>query len=130
IPGYLYLAIAAVCVAVWATVDSVYVNRGFLWAAVLLAVVGAYQIVSGWNLDVDEQDALGAATRELGIPVGHASAHMGGRGVLSRPTGRILVSWGETPPAQRGLVLVDGVDGRIIEHFVEPNPEDWSGLGD
>jgi hypothetical protein len=128
IPGYLYLGIAAVCVAVWATVASVYVNRGFLWAAILLAVMGAYQIASGWNLDVDEQDALVAATRELDITVGHASAQLGWRGLLSRPTWRILVYSSENPPAQRGLVLVDGVDGRIVEHFVEPNPEDWTSL--
>src|SRR5215475_10099176 len=62
IPGYLYLALAAGCVAVWALVDdSPYVNAGFLFAAVLLAVVGTYSIVSGWNLDVDERDALVAA---------------------------------------------------------------------
>ncbi len=129
IPGYLYLGIAAVVAGVWATVDSVYVNGGFLGAAVLLAAVGVYQIVSGWNLNIDEQDALVAASRELGIPVGHASAQLGWRGLLSRPTWRILLYSSENPPAQRGLVLVDGVDGRIVEHFVEANPEDWSDLG-
>jgi hypothetical protein len=25
-------------------------------------------------------------------------------------------------------VLVDGVDGEIVQHFVEDNPEDWSEL--
>ena len=25
-------------------------------------------------------------------------------------------------------MLVDGVDGEIVEHFVEDNPEDWSEL--
>lgn len=129
VPGYLYLAIAAACVAVWALVDdSPYVNGGFLLAAVLLAVVGAYHLVSGWNLDVDEQDALVAATRAVGFPVGHASAQMGWQGLLSRPTWRILLYSAENPPLHRGLVLVDGVDGDIIEHFVEDNPEDWSDL--
>jgi hypothetical protein len=126
IPGYLYLGIAAACVALWATVDSVYVNDGFLGAAALLAAVGAYQIASGWNLDVDEQDALVAASRRLDFPIGHASAQMGWRGLLSRPTWRILIYSSENPPRQRGLVLVDGVDGSIVEHFVEDNPEDWS----
>jgi hypothetical protein len=129
IPGYLYLAVAAACVAVWAVVDdSPYVNDGFLLAAVLLAVVGVYQLVSGWNLDVDEQDALVAASRTVGFPVGHASAQMGWRGLLSRPTWRILLYSAENPPTKRGLVLVDGVDGEIVEHFVEDNPEDWSDL--
>lgn len=130
IPGYLYLATAAVCVAVWVAVDSPYVNRGFLLAAALLVVVGGYQIVAGWNLNVDERDALVAATRQVGFPVGHASAQLGWRGLLSRPTWRILLYSADTPPAQRGLVLVDGVDGSVIEHFVEANPEDWSEYDD
>ena len=87
IPGYLYLATAAACVAVWLLVDdSPYVNGGFLFAVVLLAIVGAYQLVTAWSLDVDEQDALVAASRTVGSPVGHASAQMGWRGRLSRPT--------------------------------------------
>jgi hypothetical protein len=127
VPGYLYLGIAAILVVVWLVVDdSIYVNGGLLFAAVLLAVFGAYSLISGWNLDVDEQDALVAATRAVGFPVGHASAQMGWRGLLSRPTWRILLYSTENPPARRGLVLVDGVDGEIIEHFVEDNPEDWS----
>jgi hypothetical protein len=129
-PGYLYLALAAGCVAVWALVDdSPYVNGGYLLAAVLLAVIGTYSIVSGWNLDVDERDALVAATRAVGFPVGHASAQMGWRGLLSRPTWRILLYSAENPPRSRGLVLVDGVDGEIIQHFVEDNPEDWEEPG-
>ena len=129
VPGYLYLATAAVCVAVWALVDdSPYVNDGFLFAAVLLGIVGVYQLVSGWNLDVDEQDALVAASRTVGFPIGHASAQMGWRGLLSRPTWRILLYSAENPPTRRGLVLVDGVDGAVIQHFVEDNPEDWSDL--
>lgn len=128
VPGYLYLGIAAACLALWATVDSVYVNDGFVGAAALLAAVGAYQLLSGWNLNVDEQDALVAASRAVDFPVGHASAQMGWRGLRSRPTWRILLYSSENPPERRGLVLVDGVDGSIVEHFVEDNPEDWSEL--
>ena len=129
VPGYLYLATAAACVALWVLVDdSPYVNDGFLFAAVLLGIIGVYQLVSGWNLDVDEQDALVAASRTVGFPVGHASAQMGWRGLLSRPTWRILLYSAENPPTRRGLVLVDGVDGEVIQHFVEDNPEDWSDL--
>jgi hypothetical protein len=131
VPGYLYLGVAALCVVVWAVADdSPYVNGGLLLAAALLAVIGAYQLASGWNLDVDEQDALVAATRAVGFPVGHASAQMGWRGLRSRPTWRILLYSAENPPARRGLVLVDGVDGQIVEQFVEDNPEDWSDLKD
>jgi hypothetical protein len=53
---------------------------------------------------------------------------MGWRGLLSRPTWRVLVYSADDPPEKRGLVLVDGVDGSIVEWLVEDNPEDWSAL--
>jgi hypothetical protein len=130
IPGYLYLMLAAALVATWAVSgsDGVLVNGGFLGAAALLVVFGAYHLISGFNLDVDERDALVAASREVGFAVGHASAQLGWRGLRSRPTWRILLYSAEDPPATRGLVLVDGVDGQIVAHFTEDNPEDWSDL--
>jgi hypothetical protein len=127
VPGYLYLGIAVVLAAIvllWN--DSDYVNIGYLGAAIVLGAVGIYSIVSGWNLDIDERDALVAAIAEVGFPVGHASAQMGWRGLLSRPTWRVLVYSADEPPTRRGFVLVDGVDGSIVESFVEDNPEDWS----
>jgi hypothetical protein len=69
-----------------------------------------------------------AATKTVGFPVGHASAQMGWRGLRSKPTWRILVYSSEEPPTKRGLVLVDGVNGEVLEHFVEDNPEDWTDL--
>ncbi len=131
IPGYLYLMVAAACVAAWALTgsgDGVLVNGGFLFAGVLLALFGAYHLVAGWDLDVDERDALVAASRAVGFAVGHASAQLGWRGIRSRPTWRILLYSTEDPPQTRGLVLVDGVDGEIVAHFTEDNPEDWSDL--
>lgn len=127
IPGVLYLAVAAICVGLWAVAgDSVLVNDGFLAAAVALAAFGAYCLSAGWHLAVDATDALVQASRQVGFPVGHASASLGWRGLRSRPTWRILLYSAEEPPARRGLVLVDGVDGQVLEHFVEDNPEDWS----
>jgi len=128
IPGYLYIIAAVGCATVWATADSPYVNDGFLFAAVLLAFFGLYHQVAGWSLKFDEQEALAAAGAEVGFPIGHASAQLGWRGLLSRPTWRILLYSADEPPAKRGLVLVDGVDGSIVEHFVEDNPEDWTDL--
>jgi hypothetical protein len=131
IPGYLYLMIAAVLVLIWAATgqgDGVLVNGGFLGAAILLALLGGYHLLAGYDLDVDERDALVAASRTVGFPVGHASAQLGWRGLRSRPTWRILLYSAEDPPATRGLVLVDGVDGEIVAHFTEDNPEDWSDL--
>lgn len=131
IPGYLYLALGVACIAAWALTgqgEGVLVNGGFLGAGVLLILIGAYHLVAGWDLDVDERDALVAATRQVGFAVGHASAQLGWRGLRSRPTWRILLYSAEEPPKTRGLVLVDGVDGEIVAHFTEDNPEDWSDL--
>ena len=128
IPGAIYLAIAAVCVAVWAAAggDAVLVNDGVLVAAVALAAFGAYSISAGWPLGTDATEALVEATRQVGFPVGHASASLSWRGLRSRPTWRILVYSAEEPPRSRGLVMVDAVDGTVLQHFVEENPEDWS----
>jgi hypothetical protein len=130
IPGYLYLLMGAGCVVLWIASgdEAVYVNGGFLFAGILLLATGGYHLLAGWDLDIDERDALVAATREVGFAVGHASAQLGWRGLRSRPTWRILLYSAEEPPLKRGLVLVDGVDGEIIAHFVEDNPEDWSEL--
>jgi hypothetical protein len=131
IPAVLYWVIAAICLVVWAATrdsDPVLVNDGFFGAAIGLTIAGIYSFVTGWNLDVDERDALVVATRQVGFPVGHASAQMGWRGVLSRPTWRILLYSAENPPQRRGLVLIDGVDGEVVEWFVEDNPEDWDEL--
>jgi hypothetical protein len=110
--------------------DSVLVNPGSLGAGGILAFAGVYHLVSGCNLDVDARAALVAATSAVGFPVGHASAQMGWRGVLSRPTWRILLYSAEMPPAQRGFVMVDGVDGQVLDYFTEENPEDWTDLVD
>ena len=131
VPGYLYLAARRGVhrdAGPSPGPDAVLVNGGFLGAGVLLVLLGAYHLVAGWNLDVDERDALVAATRQVGFAVGHASAQLGWRGLRSRPTWRILLYSAEEPPLTRGLVLVDGVDGEIVAHFVEDNPEDWSDL--
>lgn len=131
VPGYLYLMVAVVCLVLWlVTLGSqpVLVNGGMLAAAVGLALMGGYQLLAGWNLDVDERDALVTASRTVGFPVGHASAQLGWRGLRSRPTWRILLYSADEPPTRRGLVLVDGVDGEVVTWFVEDNPEDWSKL--
>ena len=128
IPGTIYLATAAACLALWATRadGGILVNDGLLFAAVLLAAIGAFHLAAGWHLRVRETDALVAASRQVGFPVGHASAQLGWRGLRSRPTWRILLYSAEDPPSRRGLVLVDGIDGTVVAHFVEDNPEDWS----
>ncbi len=129
VPGLLYLGVATACFAAWALrrdAEPVLVNSGFLAVAVALLLVGAYHLAAAWPLTVRDTEALVAAAGQVGFPVGHASAQLGWRGLRSRPTWRILLYSGEDPPRHRGLVLVDGVDGAVLSHFVEDNPEDWS----
>jgi hypothetical protein len=123
-PGAIYLVVAAVCVVAWfVATDSPIVNGGLLVAAAVLAVVGVFSITSGWRMTVDEKDALVAAQQALGFPVGHASAQQVWRGLRSRPTWRVLCYSAEDPPVRRGLVLVDAVDGTVVEQLSEDNPE-------
>jgi hypothetical protein len=127
-PGVLYLVVAALCLVLWIARggdDAVLVNGGFLLAAVLLAATGVMSLTSGWRMHVDEKDALVAASKKVGFPVGHASAQLAWRGLRSRPTWRILCYSAEEPPRRRAFVLVDAVDGRIVEQVVEDNPETW-----
>ena len=111
---------------VWRGSDAVLVNNGMYFAAAILVVVGIYSWISGYDTAVDEQDALVAAIKHIGFPVGHASAQMGWRGLLSRPMWKILLYSAEEPPLNRGFVMVDAVDGSILEDLIESNPEDWS----
>ena len=128
IPGLLYIGVAIACVALWATAgdDAVLVNDGLLWCAIGLTLFGVYCIVAGQRLRTDETDALVAATRAVGFPVGHALAQLGWRGLRSIPTWRILLFSAEEPPATRGFVLVDAVSGEVLDKIVEDNPEDWT----
>jgi hypothetical protein len=130
IPAVLYALLGLACVVAWwaAGDDAVLVNGGVLAAGIGLLLFAAYCWQAGFHLAVDERDALVEASRAVGFPVGHASAQLGWRGVRSRPTWRILLYSAEEPPRTRGLVLVDGVDGEVLEHFTEANPEDWSTL--
>lgn len=124
IPGYIYLALAAASLAVrLGFPDAAVVNDGWILGAVILLVVGVITITSGWQMHVDEKEALVKAQQAVGFPVGHASAQQVWRGFRSRPTWRVLCYSAEDPPIERGLVLIDAVDGSIVEQLVESNPE-------
>ena len=129
VPAVLYVIIGVAAVLAWVvTRDSrpVLINGGLLGGGIGLILFGLYSYQAGFDLKVDERDALVAATRTVGVPVGHASAQLGWRGLRSKPTWRILLYSNEEPPTKRGLVLVDGIRGDVLQHFVEDNPEDWS----
>jgi hypothetical protein len=123
-PGVIYLVVAALCVLVYvAWPDSPIVNGGWLLAAGILTLTAIISITSGWRMHVDETEALVASQRAVGFAVGHASAQQVWRGLRSRPTWRVLCYSAEDPPTQRGLVLVDAIDGSVVQYFVEANPE-------
>ena len=133
IPAVIYAMLAAASAGAWLVSDggsSVVVNDGFLLGAVLLGAVALVSATSGWRMTVDEKDALVRATANVGFVVGHASAQQVWRGLRSRPTWRIFCYSAEEPPLQRGLVLVDAVDGRVVEVLVEANPESAAPSGD
>jgi hypothetical protein len=123
--GAMYGAVALACFAGYAATS----NGGVLAAAILLAAIALYHVVAGWNLDVDQTEALVVATRTVGFPVGHASAQLAWRGLRSRPAWRILLYSADEPPSMRGLVELDGVDGHVMGEYTELNPEDWSQYG-
>lgn len=126
IPAVIYLVIAAGCFGLWVTQgdgDSALVSDGFLGTAVLLGAVGLFSLSASWRMTVDEKLALVHATRAVGFAVGHASAQQVWRGFRSRPTWRVMCYSAQEPPLQRGLVLIDAIDARIVECLVESNPE-------
>mgnify|MGYP000867266741 CR=1 FL=1 len=129
IAAALYAGAGALALVLWVlrrNDNPVLVNAGVAWAGVALLVLALWHAAAAWKLNVDQTDALIAATRHVGFPVGHASAQLGWRGLRSRPTWNVLVYSNDEPPSTRGLVRVDGVNGNVVEHFVEENPEDWS----
>jgi hypothetical protein len=127
-PGIAYLILAVLLGVLVATHPGrrVLVNEGFLIVAIVLGLIAVYHFAAAWPLAVRDTEALLAAAAKVDFPVGHASAQLGWRGLRSRPTWRILLYSGEDPPAKRGLVLVDAVDGHVLDQLVEDNPEDWS----
>lgn len=126
IPGVMYAVLAVMCVVIWIisdSRDSAIINNGLLFAAIVLAVMSVITITSGWRMTINESEALVIATRTAGFAVGHASAQQVWRGFRSKPTWRIFCYSTQDPPLQQALVLIDAVDGLVVECLVENNPE-------
>ncbi|HHC08045.1 MAG TPA: hypothetical protein ENK55_04950 [Actinobacteria bacterium] len=119
--GLVYLAAAGA--AAVAVVGSG-LPTSMWWTTVgLLAAIGIFHLVTGRDLEVRERRALEIANRAVDFPVGHASAQLGFRGPLARPTWYVVVYSAETPPARRGLVRIDGITGDRLDVYVEDVPE-------
>jgi len=128
IPGYIYLGAGVAVVALVVAIGSngPFINSGVFTGGVGLALFGLFCLASGWRMTIDEQEALEAAGVAVGFAVGHASAQQVWRGFRSRPTWRVLCYSNEDPPSRRGLVLVDAINGKVVEHLTQENLEDWS----
>jgi hypothetical protein len=126
IPGYIYIA-SGLVVAVLSTVrdDAVLLNGGLATGGIVLVVFGLVCLSSGWRMRIDEQAALERAGGAVGFAIGHASAQQVWRGLRSRPTWRVLCYSDEDPPKRRGLVLVDAIDGEVVQKLVQDADETW-----
>lgn len=88
--------------------------------AVVFGLLGVWQFLSAWPLDVDEHEALAAAGGVVGFPIGHASASVRFHGWRSRPRWSVVLYSASEPPDQRALVVVDAVSGDVVERpYVE-----------
>ena len=88
------------------------VSLGFLGLA-------AWQFLSAWPLNVDENEAMTVAGTAVGFAVGHASAAVRFHGLRSRPRWAVLVYSATEPPDQRALIVVDAVSGETGDVYVE-----------
>ena len=128
IPGIIYLGLAVGCVVAYrrrrATRCSSTTASSGRRSCSAASVSSASRRGGGCTSTRSRRSSQ--AQQAVGFPVGHASAQQVWHGVRSRPTWRVLCYSTEEPPRQRGLVLVDAVDGRVLEHLVEANPEEWA----
>ncbi len=123
--GFGWVVTGAIAFAITARsgTDGVLVNKGLVGFAIGCTIIGLYHVIAGTKLRFRETDALAIASKEVGFPIGHASAQLGFHGLLARPIWRILVYSADNPPTKRGMVLINGRDGTVLGNYVEDNPE-------
>jgi hypothetical protein len=80
-----------------------------------LALLALWQFFSSWPLVVDETQAMTTAAGAVDFPIGHSSASVRFHGWRSRPRWSVMLYSATEPPDQRALVVVDAVDGTIVE---------------
>ena len=88
---------------------------GGWYVAIGFGVLAAWHFASAWPLAVDEHQAMTAAAAQVDFPIGHASASVRFTGWRSRPRWSVVMYSATEPPDQRALVLVDAVDGSVVE---------------
>ena len=80
-----------------------------------LALLALWQFLSSWRLMVYESEAMTTAAGAVDFPIGHSSASVRFHGWRSRPRWSVMLYSAAEPPDQRALVVVDAVDGSIVE---------------
>lgn len=88
---------------------------GGWWVAVGFVGLVVWQFVSSWPLEVDEREAMTVAAGAVPFPIGHSSASVRFFGWRSRPRWSVVMYSATEPPDQRALVVVDAVNGEIVE---------------
>ena len=107
---------------VFALVALVSIDGGWP-VAVGFGVLATWQFLSSWPLVVDEREAMTLAAAALDFPIGHASAAVRFHGWRSRPRWSVILYSAVEPPDQRALVVVDAVNGEVVEPpYVDPIP--------
>lgn len=107
--GWAYIAMAALALV---AVDSWIVSAG-------LAMLGIWHFLAAWPLAIDETEALKVAGSAVEFPVGHASAAVRFSGWRSRPRWAVVLYAAAAPPDQRALVVVDAVNGAVLDTYRE-----------
>ena len=111
IAGWVFLVAAVVRVLV--------IEGGWI-VGVGFGLLAVWQFLSAWPLAIDEHEAMTVAGGVVDFPVGHASAAVRFHGWRSRPRWAVVLYSATEPPDQRGLVVVDAVNGEVVETpFVE-----------
>lgn len=106
IAGWVYL-VAGVLTALAFT--------GGWMVSVGLGMLAVWQFLSAWPLDIDEHEAMTRAATAVDFPIGHASAAVRFKGWRSRPRWSVVMYSAVEPPDRRALIVVDAVDGEIVE---------------
>lgn len=107
--GWVYLTMAVLAVV---AVEGWVVSAG-------LAALGIWHFLAAWPLEIDETEALRVAGSAADFPVGHASAAVRFAGWRSRPRWAVVLYSAADPPDQRALVVVDAVNGEVVESYRE-----------
>jgi hypothetical protein len=131
ISGIIFAVAGLVCILLYAwRGQAVLVNRGWLVGGVALLVLALYHFVSGITLEVNETDALVAATRTVGSsipprtrPPGGGWSSLTGSTATSvttswKTTRRTGQAWTSRPCGRRACVATTGANSDW--HSVHP----------